>query len=158
MRMTTNTTEKMLIITLLFKLIYAARKFISIYVCRRLSRGAHTSCIHSDWWRNTGYKRTPVRRFFSEHNHKSSTDSNCRNLRILAVSQSVNATFLKNQSASICSIDSVLRSCLMLLSWLVSSCTTSLTLHLTSLTSFTVLNLRTDTCIASFHNVLGCPL
>ena len=55
------------------------------------------------------WNASPVGRFFGEHNHKSSTHSNCRNLTILVVSRSASATFLE-LSANTCSIDSVVRS------------------------------------------------
>ena len=67
-------------------------------------------------WQQIDWNASPVGRFFGERNHKSSTDSNCRNLTILVVSRSASATFL--ESANICSIDSVVRS---VASWCIAS-------------------------------------
>ena len=67
-------------------------------------------------WQQIDWNASPVGRFFGEHNYKSSTDSNCRNLTILVVSRSASATFL--ESANICSIDSVVRS---VASWCIAS-------------------------------------
>lgn len=91
-------------------------------VCRRLGNGVHTTCIHSDWRRNTDRKRTPV-----AVNCVVSSANVIRNLpQNLTVATSVeNSCCLYQQcfiskSASIFLVDSVLRSCLLMLSWVVS--------------------------------------
>ena len=94
-------------------------------------------------WQQVDWNASPVGRFFGERNHKSSTDSNCRNSEnscCLSISQ----CYISRKCQYM--LDRLCRSfcCLLMLSWLVSSCTTSPKSHLTS----NVLNLR----IASFHN------
>ena len=78
---------------------------------RRLSKGVHTSCIHSHWWRNTGGEKTPVALSFILR----------ASMRNLPQNLKISQCYI-SKSASICS---VLRSCLLTLFWLVLSCTTS---------------------------------
>ena len=56
---------------------------------RRSNRCERTFCNRSDWWRNMGYRKRLVvrspRHFVCQHNRKSSTTADHRNLRTLVV-------------------------------------------------------------------------